>query len=121
MELKVSQGQAGTTPIVEETCWQCRRKRALLDLETHGRRAGWHEFHWNPIGRILDAKTVCRVTEADIDFVNGLDANVVIDCHDRTFVALSNDTVVVVFDNLISRRAVSFESDQAVFLGLCRS
>ena len=93
--------RSGTTPIVEGTCLQCRRKRALLDLETHGRRAGWHEFHWNPIVRILDAKTVCRVTEAGIDFVNGLDANVVVDCHDRTFVALSNDTVIVVFDNLI--------------------
>ena len=79
LELKVSQGQAGTTPIVEGTCLQCRRKRALLDLETHGRRAGWHEFHWNPIVRTLDAKTVCRVTEVGIDFVNGLDASVVVE------------------------------------------
>ena len=33
--------------------------------------------------------------------MNGLDANVVVDCDDGTFVALSNDTVIVVFDNLI--------------------
>ena len=85
--LSLSLGKVGTIPIAGGTSLLCLQRRALLDLETHGRREGWpgwHGFHWNPIGQ-CSRRENCdyRATGDGIDFVNGLGANVVVDYHEQ--------------------------------------
>ena len=100
LELNVSQGRKARPPSLNgRACSVAGSERSLTSNQRSSCRLARVSLESNcphsPRENCLPR------TEAGIDFVNGLDANVVVDCHDRTFVALSNDTVIVVFDNLI--------------------